>query len=479
MADTTVNLIKKTPPLPGYQTYRSPIPKILVSCSIFFLLLGGTAVLSYQTAQDESSVIAQTWHTITSLPPLRGLVENANAGIASDKGRINILLLGIGGGDHEGAQLTDTILLASILPDAHRVALFSIPRDLLVPINGFGWRKINNANTLGEMMQEGYGQELARTTVENVFGIRIPYSVRVDFRGFADIIDILGGIPITVDNSFVDYKYPTLDKKYQTVSFAAGPQTMDGARALMYVRSRHSLDSNEGSDFARGRRQQKVLAAVKEKVFSTTLFLRPQKVGEILDTLKANISTNMEIWQMLTVGNALKKSAASDIISIILDDESGALISDTIDGAYVLRPREGSFLPLQDKVRNIFTEIPTDDTRDIGANTSVIVRNGTSIDGLGGKAAALLTRYQFSVRAVENARERTYQKTLIFDLSDNAEPKLKQFLSTLLGGESIYDPYSPELDTVSAADFLVILGSDLPPALAQSTLPAETLHPLQ
>ncbi|MBI4252661.1 LCP family protein [Candidatus Uhrbacteria bacterium] len=479
MEHSPINLIKKPTILPAYQTYRSPLPKILTACSIFFLLLGGTAVFSYQTAQDEGSALSQTWNALTSIPPLRGLAENANNDIVSDDGRVNVLLLGIGGGNHEGADLTDTIMLASIVPKTGRVAFFSIPRDLLIPIDGYGWRKINNANAFGETIQEGYGGEFARKTVEQVLGVSIPYFVRVDFQGFADIVDILGGIPITVDNSFTDYKYPTLDKKYQTISFDAGPQTMDGQRALMYVRSRHSLNNNEGSDFARSRRQQKIITAVKEKMFSTTLFFRPQKVGEILGTLKENISTNMEVWQLLAMGNALRKVDDRDIVSVVFDDDvNGLLVSEMIDGAYVLRPRDSSFGTLQAKVQRIFTEYPDDDMRTIGKDSTVIIRNGTTLDGIGNKTAALLKRYEFTVASVENARERTYQKTLVFDLSQGNKPLTKKFLADTLRGESIYDPYSPELDSVSGADFLIILGTDLPPSLAQTAQQSE-IAPIQ
>lgn len=471
MEHSPINLIKKPTSLPAYQTYRSPLPKILMACSIFFLLLGGTAVFSYQTAQNEESALSQTWSALTSIPPLRGLAENASNDIASDDGRVNVLLLGIGGGNHEGADLTDTMMLASIMPKTGRVALFSIPRDLLVPIDGYGWRKINNANAFGEAFQDGYGGEFTRKTVEQVFGVSIPYYVRVDFQGFADIVDILGGIPVTVDNGFTDYKYPTLDKKYQTVSFEAGPQTMDGQRALMYVRSRHSLNNNEGSDFARSRRQQKVMTAVKEKMFSTTLFFRPQKVTEILKALKSNISTNMEVWQMLGLGNVLRKVDDRGIVSIVFDDDvNGLLMSEMIDGAYVLRPRDSTFGTLQTKVQQVFAEFPDDDTRTIGKDSTVIIRNGTTLEGIGSKTAALLKRYEFTVTLVENARERSYQKTLVFDLSDKNKPQVKKFLADTLKGESIYDPYSPELDSVSGADFLVILGTDLPPSLAQTNL---------
>jgi len=94
--------------------------------------------------------------------------------------------------------------------------------------------------------------------VEELVGEEIQYYAMIDLKGFVNLIDSLDGTYINVENSFTDYMYPADNNVgYQTVTFTAGPQTMDGDIALKYARSRHSMDNGEGSDFARARRQQK------------------------------------------------------------------------------------------------------------------------------------------------------------------------------------------------------------------------------
>ncbi|MBI4599521.1 LCP family protein [Candidatus Uhrbacteria bacterium] len=477
-----INLLKNDTPLPSYQTYRSPVIPLLISCSLFFLLLGGTAAFSYQNSLDAQSPLAKTWNSLLSIPPLKGFADNANADMGQTEDRVNILLMGVGGGTHEGAQLTDTLILASIKPSTKQVALFSIPRDLLVTINGYGWRKINNANAFGELANQGAGGELARTTLTQTFDIPIHYYLRVDFKAFVDIVNILGGVTVTVDQPFTDYTYPTLDKKFQTVSFRAGKQIMDGEQALMFARSRHSINNNEGSDFARGRRQQKILLALKEKLFSSTLLFRPQKIADIIASLRQNISTDLQTWQILTLGATLKKIDSDSIISTVFDDgENGYLVSATgPDGAYVLQPKDGSFLAMQERIKNIFDTFPQEADHSVGAGGRVAIRNGTHIDGMAGKAASLLKDYAFAIDSVGNAQLRDYQKTVVYDLTSGRKKRQLDFLTKIFKTESIYDPYSVELSDSTGADFVILLGAQLPPSLAaDATLPTETAPPAQ
>lgn len=482
-----INLLQSNQEIPAYQTYRSPASALLIAFSIFFLLLGGTAAFSYQHASDSDSPLAKTWNSLLKIPPLKGFAENANADMGSTDDRINVLLMGIGGGNHEGAELTDTIMLASIRPSTGTVALFSLPRDLLVNIEGYGWRKINNANAFGEMASTGGGPELARKTLSDTFDIPIQYYLRVDFKAFVDVVNILGGVTVTVDKSFTDYTYPTLDKKVQTVSFQPGQQTMNGERALMYARSRHSMNNNEGSDFARSHRQQKILLALKDKLFSSTLLFRPQKISEIISSLQENIATNLETWQLLTLGATLKKVDSQSIISTVFDDgEGGYLISATSpEGAYVLQPRTGSFLIMQEKVKNIFNEMPQETDHRIGDSAKVVIKNGTRIEGVAGRAASLIKNYAFVIDGIGNAHSRDYQKTVIYDLTGGKKNRPLEFLKKTFNAEGIYDPYSTELSDLprqdgSGPDFLVLLGAQLPASLTTSaTSPAETTPPVQ
>ncbi len=100
--------------------------------------------------------------------------------------RINVLILGMGGAQHEGPYLTDSIILASIKPSSHQIALLSIPRDLYVPIPKYGWQRINFANALGVARSKD-GGELSSEVVSDVLNVPVHYWVRADFRNFQRI----------------------------------------------------------------------------------------------------------------------------------------------------------------------------------------------------------------------------------------------------------------------------------------------------
>jgi len=155
--------------------------------------------------------------------------------------RTNILILGMGGAQHEGPYLTDTIILASIKPSTKQIGLLSIPRDLYVPIPNYGWRKINSANALG-VAESKDGGLLTSKVVSNILDLPIHYWVRVDFNLFKEMIDELGGIEVEVARGFIDNQFPGVNFSYRVVSFKKGLQTMDGEKALQFARSRHGTN---------------------------------------------------------------------------------------------------------------------------------------------------------------------------------------------------------------------------------------------
>ncbi len=213
-----------------------------------------------------------------------------------DDDRINFLLLGIGGTGHEGALLTDTMMLASIQLSTKQISLVSIPRDLLVKIPDNGFQRINHASAYGEVNNyPGGGGALSARTVSETFAIPIDYWLRVDFAGFITVIDELGGVDVEIEKSFVDNQYPTEDFTVTSLSFMVGLEHMDGNRALMFARSRHG-DNGEGSDFARSKRQQKILLAVKEKILNWKTLANPNRVYNLFEDVKAHTQTNIGAW---------------------------------------------------------------------------------------------------------------------------------------------------------------------------------------
>jgi len=442
-----------------------PVSYLVAACSVFFILVG-TGVFSYQISKNENSGLNKTIRVISGISHFVTNAERQLSGESED--RINIALLGIGGAGHDGGQLTDTIIVLSIQPSTHRAALISIPRDLLVNIEGYGLRKINNASAFGENQQEGRGAELTQKVLAQTLNIPIQYYIRVDFKAFKEIVDTVGGLSVNVDNSFTDYTYPTDELGHVgTISFKAGPQNMDGDAALKYGRSRHSGMNNEGSDFARSHRQQKLLVALKEKLLSTDVLLKPQKISDIINSLQTHVSTNLESWEILKLAQIAKDIDTSHLGHLVLDDApDGYLYPENIGGAYVLQPKGGNFNAIDEKVAQIFQEpLTTESSETITARKPrVIVKNGTTTAGLAGRTAEELKTKGFTIMSFGNAVERNQSRTVIYDLSKGMFEEQKKILSKELNHAPIANGDGAEQDQYKTyADFMVVIGADLSP----------------
>jgi LCP family protein required for cell wall assembly len=223
--------------------------------------------------------------------------------VRSTDGRTNIVVLGRGGAGHEAPDLTDTIIFVSIDSKQENIDLISLPRDIWITSLR---AKLNSIYYWGEQKQDGSGGVLTKSIIEEVVGEPIHYFVVIDFSGFVEIVDVVGGIEVDVENSFTDEFYPISGKendtcggdpefrcRYETLVFEKGPQMMDGERALKFVRSRQA-EGDEGTDLARAKRQQKVLKAIEKKILSREILLSPKKLISIKDVLLKNTETDLE-----------------------------------------------------------------------------------------------------------------------------------------------------------------------------------------
>lgn len=271
--------------------------------------------------------------------------------LKKEKGSTNVLLLGVGGEKHEGPDLSDTIILANINPEKNVVNLISIPRDLWVPDTK---SKINAAFAFGEE-KGGKGLILSKAVVEKVLGQPVDYTLVGDFQGFEKAVDLLGGLDVDVKRTFDDYEYPIEGKetdpcdnkeedlaalatassqldafpcRYKHVHFEKGLQKMDGVTALIYVRSRHALGP-EGSDFARSQRQQQIILAFKNKVFSLGTIFNPVKILGMYNIISDNIHTD------------IKTSEFDDFAKLVQDMKSAKIRSYVIDFGDLSEGREG------------------------------------------------------------------------------------------------------------------------------------------
>ncbi len=363
------------------------------------------------------------WGKIKSL-----LVSTNRPLVGVDQDRINVALYGIGGDGHDGAQLTDTILVASIKPSTKQVAMLSIPRDTQVDIPGYGPHKINEVNADGEQENPGSGGEAATKFLEGFLQQPIPYYVRVDFSGFSQVIDDIGGVDVYVEKPFTDDSFPTNDYKYRSISFKKGWEHMDGPRALDYARSRHG-NNFEGSDFARAKRQQKIMLAVRDKLLSGDTLLHPGRIISILNALDTHVLTNLKTQDFISFATLAKDLDVQNVTSVVLsDDPASVLYDDMSTGVFYLKPKDPTLAPIREIAANMFDKAATEKVDGIMSLTPVTapvvltgsnieIENGTWRPGFAAREQSQLITKGFAVKTVGNADTRPLARTQIIDVT--------------------------------------------------------------
>ncbi len=252
----------------------------------------------------------------------------------------NVLVLGYGGQGHEGAYLTDSMLLIhSDLPQG-RTTQIAVPRDLWVqiPPDSGQYAKINSAYAYGrgETNNELAGGRLATTKVSQVTGLSTDRWVTIDFQGFRALVDALGGVDIEVEHPFTS-RYPAndnpeIDPSWIEISFAAGKQHMDGETAMRYARARYATDPIEGSDFARGQRQARLMAAISAKLKSPSGIIR---AFSVMNALQPVLRTNLAPVDLLILAVKANTGAST---RIRLDDTNVLVNETSADGQAILVP---------------------------------------------------------------------------------------------------------------------------------------------
>lgn len=378
--------------------------------------------------------------------------------------RVNIMLLGKGGGAHEAPDLTDTIIIASIDPVHNEAALISVPRDLYVKPEGeYGYSKINAvyANAKNSATAEGkstkeaeqVGLKAIEKTLETKMDIPIHYYGMIDFTGFQKAIDTVGGVTINVKEPLYD---PSVawENNWNPLIADTGVQTMNGKKALLYARSRQS---SPRGDFDRAVRQREVMVALKDKIFSAGTYSNPVKVSQLIDAFGGHIETNFSIDEIMKLYGIGKDTQSQNIKSIGLSDEpNDFLTTDMYAGQSVVIPKAGidDYSEIQKFIRKTLI-----DPRIREENASVIVLNGTNTAGLAKKQADLLKSYGYNVTDSKDAPTKDYDKTVIVDLRDGNKKFTKHYLErrykTSATGRLPDGITAPE-----TADFVIIIGQE-------------------
>jgi polyisoprenyl-teichoic acid--peptidoglycan teichoic acid transferase len=426
------------------------------------LLIG----LIYSTrAVISGNNLAESLGDTTIFDQLKHLVSADNNLLAGEKeARINILLLGIGGENHDGGQLTDTIIIASINPDQHTLGLLSIPRDLVVPIPGIGWQKINAAHAYGVASSRGKknaGAALSQQTIEDITKLNIHYYVKLDFEGFTKMVDALGGVRVNVQEAFTDTEYPDENFGYAPVTFESGWQHFSGTTALKYVRSRHGTEG-QGTDFARAGRQQQVLQAIQNRAKALSTLLNPNKLLSLAEIIGTHVETNMEIWEVVRLFDIVQSARNNMVNQVVLSTKADGLLSaDTNEeGTYLLRPKlgAGNFSEIQTAARNLIATDPSAPEENVleTKKLRIVIQNGTSREGLASRTAQKLKLDSYVVTSISNAVRHDYEKTVIYALSQDASPDDIRHIRETLNANIA--PSVPAYIETPDADILIIVG---------------------
>lgn len=296
----------------------------------------------------------------------QGLFALHTSVLGEDEGRINILLLGRAGDGKPGKHLTDTIMLLSVDTRTKKVALLSFPRDLLVP-----YPRTNQVAKINTLYQYGLAQgksaDLIKGSIEEIISLPVHYFASIDFDGFEQVIDALGGINVEVPRDIYDSRYPGPNYSYETFEIKKGWQKLDGKTALKYARVRHG--DPEG-DFGRAKRQQQIMQAVREKAWSIPTFLNPVTLTNLLESLGDSVTTDItpEIGRrLLEIGTTLDTKNINTVVLDAWKKESLLRVTHVEAGgmrAFALVPRSGTWDEVENIAQNIFNETNLEERRE-------------------------------------------------------------------------------------------------------------------
>lgn len=382
-------------------------------------------------------------------------------------GRVNILLFGKGGPGHAGADLTDTLIVASIDPINKTAHLVSIPRDLWVAVPGYGSSKINavyanaktralNSNPKDKEAAERAGVSSTQKIISEVLGIPIHYYSMIDFKGFKQAVDIVGGVDIDVPKALAvqEHLWDSTTGRNYFLNVPAGPQHFDSTKALYFARSRHT--SLRG-DFTRAERQRLFISALSHKILSAGTYANPLKISQLMDAFGNHFSTDFDRNSALRLMQITKDMDMSKLKSVGLADPPNNFVrTDNINGLSVVRPTAGlgNYSQIQNYIRNTLK-----DPYIAKENARVAILNGTETAGLATKKAEELKSFGYNVTIIDDAPTQDYLKSVFVDLTGGKKPFSRSYLEKRLDVKAVTRLPDASIQTANL-DFVIILGRD-------------------
>ena len=416
------------------------VPLLLVFCLAFL----SSGWFTYKVAAATDKIFTE--NVSGGAPALKGKK------LGGEEGRINILLIGIGGPGHDGPNLSDTIQVASIDPKTKQVAMVSLPRDLYVqvPHSSFQKVKINEVHSIGEDEKtRGGGPALLKEEVSDILGVPIHYFIRADFEGFRQAIDSLGGVDINVTERLYDPYFPRGESHgYQIVDIRPGQQHMDGEGALEYARSRETT-----SDFDRSRRQQEVLVAAKEKALSVQYLTNPTKISQLIDILGDHVKTDLTLAESQRLAEIIRDIPSTGVTQKVIDGSTTGLLYDSVGpgGAFILLPKSGDYSEIREFVSQLFGG-----SRLRQEQAKIEVLNASGRTGLAKQEGDSLTGFGYNIISVANAPQ-VAPTTVIYDFTNGSKSYTLDFLAKRYHAQVIKQPAAdgtPDIRVIVGTDFI-------------------------
>ncbi len=275
---------------------------IILLCFVLFLIV---VSIIY------SRINQFNFHAGLSNRQLYELVKKSwNQKIQNDNGHVNFLILGLDrvANKPNDPLLSDTMMLVSLNLDTNQINLISLPRDLWLPAYQ---TKINALYFYGLDKQET-AENYVSNIISEMTQLPIHHVIVIQLNQLSELIDLIGGIQVSIPHSFTDTKFPREDVKigpstneedlYETISFQKGTEYMTGSRALKYIRSRHSNSNNENNDDARNQRQQIIIKSLINKLMQYRQFFdNPELAANLFIYYKQNFDQQLDLVQLLAI----------------------------------------------------------------------------------------------------------------------------------------------------------------------------------
>jgi polyisoprenyl-teichoic acid--peptidoglycan teichoic acid transferase len=317
----------------------------LISFAVVLLLL----VVFFSIAIPTVQKVLAFGSAISTQSPL-----SSQTGYMGGSDRVNILMLGYGGSGHDGAYLTDSMVIMSLIPSNHHTTLISVPRDLWVqnPANSGNYTKINAVypTAAGADNTDPIAGGIATAQkVSLVTGLQVNYWMTINFTGFRDFINAIGGVDVDVPDSFTaNYPInddPSINAGWKVIHFSKGLQHMSGETAIEYARARYvTVNLAEGTDFARSARQQIIMKAALAKLKDWHTW---PHLFSAMDALKRTIYTNLSLADL---GMFALKMDLNNAHRVGLSF-SNVLTNGNIGGQSVVLPQNGNWQLIKDYIK--------------------------------------------------------------------------------------------------------------------------------